>query len=466
MQLDLSYSIGEMTMLIKKTYTKQLIKYLYCYLSPVYYHTRYMLKRTERWSEDKLHAFQLNQLKLTLRKAYESVPYYQSIFKERNLHPDDIKNVKDIERLPTLSKEEFKSNIDSFISTNKSKKRLIRVFTGGTTGEPMPLYRDINDFAREVAVADYAYTVLGANPFAKSVHIRGEVNDSNGCFYKKGLFNRRLFLSSSNLSDENLKLYVKLIRDFKPRLAYTLPSVATILAEYMERNKEGPFESLLWACLPSEALYDFQEKLIERVLDCKVKTYYGHAEHTVFATQCMENKQYHILPQYGLTELIDKDGNVIRKPGVEGEIVSTAFTNRSCPLIRYRTGDYGSYTSQKCSCGRNYKLLSSFEGRGQSVAIAKDNSHIPIGPLLLCTLHDKAYGKIKYFQIEQRRVGELIIWVLPHMKNNFNDIANMFTNIFAKRFPQKFYIKVKMHAGNYEHNRSLKHRFFVQHHKI
>ncbi len=58
------------------------------------------------------------------------------------------------------------------------------------------------------------------------------------------------------MSDKNLEKYVKLIRNFKPILFYTIPSVAITLAEFMRRNHIAPFASLRWVFCPSENLYE------------------------------------------------------------------------------------------------------------------------------------------------------------------------------------------------------------------
>ena len=450
-------------MIIRKTATKQLLKNMYAGISPTYHGTLRLLAKTEYLPAESLRTWQLRQLKTTLLHAYQNVPFYREAFDQARVNPKEIAELSDIQAYPLLTKETYRDNADRFISRRAKKRLLVRVYTGGTTGVPLPIYRNASDFAREMAFLDYAYRLLKMDPHCRSVHLRGEVDDQRGRYHSVGNFGRTLYLSSNNLSDDNLRLYVELIRDFKPLLLYTLPSVAVVLAEYMERRRLAPFASLRWAFCPSENLYDFQVELIERVLKCRVGTHYGHSEHAVFAGRCTDSTLYHVLPQYGYTELVDAEGKVVTEEGRLGEIVGTAFANRACPFIRYRTGDYAIYTTKKCSCGRNYPMWEKIEGRGQHVAVAKNNSRVSIGPGLLCTLHDTTYGKIKQFEIEQRRVGELIVRVVPLRADDLQEVEAYLRRALTERFPNMFDVQVKLMDSAETSRRTQKHRYFVQH---
>ena len=450
-------------MFIKKTKTKQLLKNIYAGISPTYHGTLRLLAKTEYLPAELLRAWQLPKLKATLLYAYQNVPFYRESFDQACVNPREIAELSDIQDFPLLTKETYRDNADMFISRRANRRLLARVYTGGTTGLPLPIHRNASDFAREMAFLDYAYRLLKMDPYCRSVHLRGEVNDRRGRYHSRGNFGRTLYLSSNNLSDENLRLYVELMRDFKPLLLYTLPSVAVVLAEYMERRRLAPLASLRWAFCPSENLYDFQVELIERVLQCRVGTHYGHSEHAVFAARCRESSLYHVLPQYGYTELVDAEGEIVTEEGRMGEVVGTAFTNRACPFIRYRTGDYALYTTKKCPCGRDYPMWEKIKGRGQHVAVAKNSSRVSIGPGLLCTLHDTTYGKIKQFEIEQRRVGELIVRVVPLQAGDLQEVEVYLRQALAERFPGMFDVQVELPDNAETSRQTQKHRYFVQH---
>jgi phenylacetate-CoA ligase len=228
---------------------------------------------------------------------------------------------------------------------SKAAKRLsIVAFTGGTTGVPLRLYRSLRYYGRTRAYEEYAYRMMGMDPAAKTVYIRGPVDDAHGIYHALGNLGRTLYLSSNNLGEDNLKLYLQLMRDFQPALLYTLPSIAAILAEYMERNHLAPIDSIKHALLPSENLYEFQKCRIQNAFRCTIGSLYSQSEAAVFATRCTAGPFYHVCPHFGYTELLDEKGDPVTEEGGWGEIVGTSFARSVVPLVRYRTGDYAVHT--------------------------------------------------------------------------------------------------------------------------
>lgn len=307
-----------------------------------------------------------------------------------------------------------------------------------------------------------AFRQKGVDPAARKVYIRGKVDDAHGVYHAVGNLGNTLYLSSNNLDEENLKRYVELMRDFRPVLLYTLPSVAAILAEYMERNQLPPLESIRYAFLPSENLYEFQKRCIQRVFRCTIGAVYGQSEGVVLATRCTSGPYYHVFPQYGYTELLDEHGEPVTEEGGRGEIVGTSFANSVSPLIRYRTGDYAVYTRERCPCGRHYPMWRDVQGREQSVAVAQNRGRVSVGPELLCTLHEQAYGKIKQFQIRQEKIGQLEILVTTLHEGDLGEVTRFFERFFDSHFPGMFRIRVTGNRDPACLTPGDKHVYFVQ----
>jgi len=55
-------------------------------------------------SRDEIEALQLSRLKWTLTHAYENVPMYRKKFDAVGVHPDDFKQLSDIEKFPYTTK--------------------------------------------------------------------------------------------------------------------------------------------------------------------------------------------------------------------------------------------------------------------------------------------------------------------------------------------------------------------------
>jgi len=427
-----------------------------------YYRNYAFLKKTEYWPLERIRLWQFGQVKKILHHAYDNIPFYGEVFRKAGLNPDDINTEEDFRQIPFLTKQQYRENMDRLLQNGCEKENLVTAYTGGTMGIPLSLYRAREDAPREAAFSDYVYYMLGMDNFSRMAFIRGSVDDKNGRYYRYSADRRVLYLSGNNLSDKNLGLYIQLILEFRPNILYALPSIAEILSDYMMRSDISPIRSIKWALCPSENLYDFQREKIEKMLGCRVGTFYGHSEHAVMASQCLMNRFYHVLPQYGYAELIDRDGRTVCEDGKIGEIVGTSFTNTHSPFIRYRTGDYAVYTSKKCSCGRSNQLWEKIEGRGQALAVSGDNSKVSIGPELLCTIRDNRYGEIKQFQIVQEKAGELLIRFVQSDRSDVQQITGYFQDFFNDHYPGRFKLIFEQNENLISGKETQKHLYFVQ----
>ena len=57
--------------------------------------------------EDK-EILQLLRLRSVAKRAYNNVPYYKKLFDKAGIKPEDIKTLKDIEKLPFTTKDDLR----------------------------------------------------------------------------------------------------------------------------------------------------------------------------------------------------------------------------------------------------------------------------------------------------------------------------------------------------------------------
>lgn len=185
--------------------------------------------------------------------------------------------------------------------------------------------------------------------------------------------------------------------------------------------------------MTSENLYPGQKEFIESKLGGRVFTFYGHSEGACIAGWCEYEDKYHENCEYGYTELIDGAGRVIHEPNIKGEIVATSFGNYIMPLIRYKTGDYSSWSDKtRCSCGRNYRILNSINGRWtQEFFIGKQGNKISMAAI---NMHDSVFDNVRNYQFEQNEKGKCTLRIVKGdayadtdetiIKNNLNQKFN------------------------------------------
>jgi phenylacetate-CoA ligase len=267
----------------------------------------------------------------------------------------------------------------------------------------------------------------------------------------------RLFLSSYDLNEENLPLYIEKLKKFHPHFIHTYPSAVIILAKYIIENKIQ-FNGLKAVLCSSEQFYNGQRQLIEKAFNARVYSWYGHTEGTTMAGECEINTDFHLYYEFGYTELIDEDGNTIKEPGLQGEIVGTSFEMTGFPVIRYRTGDFAEYSDARCQCGRNYTLIRNVRGRWlQEQIITRNNSKISLTAL---NMHTDIFDRVIQYQFYQKEKGKVTLRIIKDEK---------YTDTDEKRILKSFGEKLKTHVDiNIEYVKTIprtsrgKHKFLIQ----
>jgi phenylacetate-CoA ligase len=109
------------------------------------------------------------------------------------------------------------------------------------------------------------------------------------------------------------------------------------------------------------------------------------------------------------------------------------------PFIRYRIGDLGVITDEKCLCGRSWPLLKSVEGRSNDFVVLPSGRKISWLYLQRC-FYDPEFQKnpfcISQYQLVQERADRIIFKVVKG--SNFDSnlllrIKNNIENTFAKQ---------------------------------
>jgi phenylacetate-CoA ligase len=385
-------------------------------IAPAYttFRSKYkLLQKSQWWTAEQLEEYQLRQLRKLLTHAYNNVPYYTKVFDERGLTPRDICDFDDLEKLPLLTRDIVRKNVGALKARNYAPHKFEYVTTGGSTGIPLGFYHEKGaSRAREWAFMRTLWGRAGYKFTDKCAVLRGSVvkTADNGVYWKPAALGRWLILSSYHMNDANLPQYVARIRAFKPKFVWAYPSTITILANFMRKHEVEPFATVKAILCGSENLYPWQRDLLEHVFRCRVFSWYGHSEMGALAGECEVGTAYHVFAEYGLIELINSDSRAISNAGERGEIVTTGFNNFIFPLIRYRTGDFATYSDSDCACNRAYKMLQSVEGRWLQELIVGQNNQI--FPITAINTHSDVYDNVEQFQFHQEREGELTLNVV------------------------------------------------------
>jgi len=425
-----------------------------------YKKTYALLCQSRTWNREEIEAYQVEALGRLLDHAYENVPYYRRVFRERELVPEDIATLNDLKLLPFLTREDLQNNLPDLKAKNYPESAFEYVTTGGSTGIPVGFYYEKGaSRAREWAFMKTLWDRVGYRFIDRCVILRGYIVGSpeDKIYWKKTLFGRWLVMSSHHMTEETLPAYIDEIRRFRPRFIQAYPSTAVILARYMMEHEIKPFPTLKAILCGSENLYPWQRSLLSEAFRCRVFSWYGNSEQTVLAGECEESTHYHIFPEYGIVELIGRDGRPVTRPGVMGEVVTTGLTNYICPLIRYRTMDLATEAEGPCTCGRSYQLLERVDGRVQDF-IVTCRGELLSGVTM--NIDTDAFDNVKQFQFYQEKVGEVILNIVRKPGFNSQDAEYLYQEV-SRSCGSDVTITIR-YVEHIPLTARGKHRYFVQ----
>ncbi len=405
------------------------------------------LKESQFWSPEELERYQVSQLKELVEHCRQRVPFYRQAFAKAGIRPEDFTSLADVRRLPFVDKELIKSQPDAFVDEQADPEGLVYMTTGGSTGDPLKIIMDLPYKALTLAGTYYYMHVAGFDPDNfRSVRLHGDTLEQE--IIERGVYwrldeGRRLVMSSHHVFADTAPLYLQAMDEHQPDYLHGYPSAVALLAGYLEEQGLRPAQPLKAVFCDSEVLYDAQRELIERVFGGRVYTIYGHTEGAVLGISCPHSRKLHLVPQVGVTELLDANDNPVTEPGQKGQIVVSGFYNRVMPFVRYRTYDVGVYTTQTCPCGRSFMMLERVEGRAQDYAIDRHGRAVPLAPTLFDYNFD--WSGIDRFRVVQDTPGKLTFLLVPQQASaeSFAALAKRVKESFEGLFNRGFEIEVE-----------------------
>lgn len=312
------------------------------------------LERSQFYTIDQLEVFQLKKLKELLYFAYQYSEYYRNVFDEMQLHPSDINSLRDLQKLPIITKK-ILIEYNHQITTNYKFSKTFTAKTSGTSGESLVFNRDEYSDSFNRAIINHNYKTYGIKPWDRNGYFWG-FNNTFLYRLKTGfldvLQNRfRVF----SYSRSEIQKFVKKLNKAKYIHGYSSSIYQTAKAINVGTMHKPTGIKMIKGT--SETIFDYYQPEIKKAFGKKMISEYGAAETGIIAFECPQGKMH-----------INMEGVIVEE--VNNEIVVTNLQMLSFPIIRYSLGDYIKLAASDatCSCGKNHLILSEVMGRiGETV---------------------------------------------------------------------------------------------------
>jgi phenylacetate-CoA ligase len=329
--------------------------------------------------------------------ANRNIPFYVNLYRGSDVQPERFNSFYDLSNLPVITKADLQKVPLEHRSIERPGRSLVN--TGGSSGQPLEFFIEPDSIGHEWAHMHHIWNKLSFKQSDLKVVFGGRADVRSIVQYDSARhqINVDLYSGWPAIADSLLQIFKK----YSPKYLHGYPSslfdfviwlesVGHPLFPVLRKNIKGMF---LGSEFPSPPL----REIVEKLLDCKGVSWYGHTERGVLAYEKEEHGCYHPFLTYGFAESLG-----------EGRLVCTSYYNRASPLIRYDTGDLVEPTY-------NEGLLEKFKinkGREGEFVVDKLGNKIFLTGLIFGR-HHELFDRARHIQIYQPSSGMAEVLVTP-----------------------------------------------------
>ncbi len=402
------------------------------------------LEETQWMARSDLGELRDDKLRRLVRHAYRNVPYFRERMRAAGVHPEDVRGVADLHKLPLLSKTDVREHLYfDILSENHRKSEMLRVATSGSTGEPFVCYADRNQLEfrwaatlRSQGWAGYRF----GDPTVRLWHQTVGLDRDQALRERlDAMVSRRTFIPVFELAERRLEGVLETIAEARPVLIDGYAEALNFLATYAKRRGDTRVHPK--AIMSSaQTLPASSRRIIEEAFGCAVFDKYGAREFSGIAYECEAHAGHHVVAEGYVVELLK--GGEPAAPGEVGEVVVTDLNNYCLPFIRYRLGDLAVAAGDDvvCPCGRTLPLIGDIEGRVQSIIQGTDGRYLP-GTFFAHYLKDFDHA-IRRYQILQERPSHVVFRVVKGGRFS-TDVLEEILSTFRRFLGEDMHIDVE-----------------------
>jgi len=282
--------------------------------------------------------------------------------------------------------------------------------TGGTSGHPLTFFIDRWRSPVEFAFVMSAWERAGCTLETWRAAFRGfAIPDFPNRIVDVDHGLREVKISVFHISDDLIPRYLEEIERRGVTCLQGYPSALALFAAGVRRLGLGPVRGIRSVVMSSERLYAHHRRLIDAAFpQAQIVPYYGLSEKCAFASEVPGHPDhYEFDPLYGLTELVDDDGQPLTEPGRSGRIISTGLLYPGMPFIRYDSGDRATLVEPP-HAGNAYRLrLSGIEPRNSFEYLVTADQRL-VSMLGVCGFHDEMTS-VSDYQLVQTEPGRALV---------------------------------------------------------
>jgi phenylacetate-CoA ligase len=329
---------------------------------------------------ERLRELQLARLRATVDRTLHGQPVFASRLAEAGItDAREIASLDDLSRLPFSRKSDLRDQYP-FGLLAVPREKLVRIHaSSGSHGKPTVVGYTRADLDAWTEVMARCMTMAGVRPGMVVHNANGYGLFTGGHGFHYG--GERIGATVIPVSGGFTARQAMLLADLGGQALCATPSYALVIAQALRDAGLDPGGLALEIGLfGGEPWTEEMRTELDRELEIRAISFYGLSEMCGpgVAAECqLARDGLHIQEDHFLAEVIDPKSGEPVPEGADGELVFTTLLKEAQPLIRYRTGDIGSVTTERCECGRTMARITALRGRLDDMLIIRGVNLFP-----------------------------------------------------------------------------------------
>ncbi len=319
-------------------------------------------------------------LRAVVQYAVAQVPYYRGLFARLGLSAHDIRDRRDLSRLPLLTRQQLREEFEHLKAEGFPSDSVFGITrSSGSTGHPTRVVcsvasnrmfsyltqRHARWYRREpgrtlggLRLAENLPQVQPGRFLAAGETLRRAAWPYVGTFFETG---PSLYFDITNPVEAQLEWLRRERPDYLLTRSHSLVHLA------LAAEGDRPSESLRAMTAISELLTPSTRRYLEAAFGAPVQQGYGLNEIGLVAGRCQEGR-YHVHREHCIVEIVDEAGRPV-PAGQSGRLLVTGLQNAAMPLLRYDSDDLVTAADGPCPCGRTLPSFGEIHGRFSRLAV-------------------------------------------------------------------------------------------------
>ena len=332
----------------------------------------------ECMSREDMRKLQSERLVATVKRCYETVPFYKRKMDELGVKPEDIKSIDDVTKLPFTTKYDLRDEYPFGLQAVPMDQIKRIHASSGTTGKPVVgTYTQADlDMWAECCARVFAVGDVGPGDVVQVSYGYGLFTGGLGAHDGAAKLGAIQLPTSAGNSEKQIMM----MQDMGTAAICCTPSYALHLAEVIEKNKVDVSKlKLRVGFFGAEPWTWGIRRELEAKLHIKAIDIYGLTEMCGpgVGGECLYQDGTHIWEDFFLPEIVNPETLEPVAPGEVGELVITSLCKEAMPILRYRTRDLSSLNYEPCKCGRTAVRLGKVLGRSDDMLIIRGVNVFP-----------------------------------------------------------------------------------------